>query len=56
MHIENMRKALRLVESRAAFTLQHQPDDDAKCGEVLLEVLKGIEATASLAVKGIKVD
>jgi len=55
MNIENMRKALRLVESRAALTLQSQPDDEAKCAELLSEVLKGIEATAWCAIKGIEV-
>ena len=52
---ENMRKALKLIERRVTFALQHQPDDEAKCAELLYEVLKGIEATAWCAIKGIEV-
>ncbi len=54
--IANMRKALQLIESRAAWALENQPDDEAKCDELLSEVLKGVHATAELAIKGIVVD
>ena len=48
---ENMRKALRLIKRRVTFTLQHNAGSE----EVLLEVLKGVHATAELAIKGIEV-
>jgi len=53
--VENMRKAMRVIESRAAYALQHQPDDEAECKDFFSEVLKGIHATSELAIKGIEV-
>ena len=53
--VENMRKALKLIERRVTFALQHQAVNEAECEEDLLEVLKGVHATAELAIKGIEV-
>ena len=53
--LENLRKALELIERRAAFALQYQAGSEAKQEEFLSEVLKGIHATSELAIKGIEV-
>ena len=53
--LENLRKALALIESRAANALQYQAGNEAKQEEFFSEVLKGIQATSELAVKGIEV-
>lgn len=53
--LERYRGALAKIGSRITFALSHQGDDEAKNEADLLEVLKGVEATASLAIKGLEV-
>ncbi len=53
--LENLRKALKLIEGRAAYALQYQAGSEPKQEEFFSEVLKGIQATSELAIKGIEV-
>lgn len=53
--LERYRGALAKMGSRITFALSHQGDDEDRNESDLLEVLKGVEATASLAVKGLEV-
>lgn len=53
--LERYRGALAKIGSRITFALSHQGEDEAKNEVDLLEVLKGVEATANLAVKGLEV-
>lgn len=52
--LERYRGALAKIDSRITFALSHQGDDEVKNEADLLEVLKGVEATASLAIKGLE--
>ena len=53
--LENLRKALELIGDRAAYALQYKAGNEAKQEEFFSEVLKGIQATSELAIKGIEV-
>lgn len=51
--IERYRGALAKINSRIAFALAHQGEDEAKNEVYLAEVLRGVVAEAEIAVNGI---
>ena len=46
---ERMRKALREIEAAAAAALAQQPEDEAKCGQILYDALVTVHNKADLA-------
>ena len=54
-----MREALKSVEATVTATLAQQPDDDAKCGQMLYDALVKVHDIADLAcheAQGIKIN